>query len=218
VRNATTLESTKTLADLAGRLLSQQPVSLHLHPDRPLLLADPVKGSGIVVWDLGPADPVVAFESSEAQEALFAPDGTLLMAEGLLGVPEREMQILDTSTFAVIAQVGTVPGLLGQPSSASPGLMLTTDGVGSPWLWNTSEHRPMATVRADRSVLRPDGSALLLWRGDRAHELSLADDDLLATACAAAGRNLTQQEWDRYLGADEPYGTTCPDWSSPAAS
>ena len=218
LRDPTTLEPTRTLADLAGRLLSRVQVSLHLHPDRPLLLADPDKASGIVVWDLGPADPVVAFESSEAQEALFAPDGSLLVAEGLLGVPEREMQIIDTSTFAVLAEVGTGPGLLGQPSSASAGLMLTTDRVGSPWLWNTSEHRPMTTVRADRAALRPDGSALLLWRGDRAHELSLADDDLLATACAAAGRNLTQQEWDRYLGADEPYRTTCPDHSSLAAS
>jgi DNA-binding beta-propeller fold protein YncE len=218
LRDPATLESTRTLTDLAGRLLSRQQVSLHLHPDRPLLLADPVQGSGIVVWDLGPAEPVVAFESSEAQDAMFAPDGSLLVAEGLLGFPEWELQSIDTSTFAVLDEVGAGPGLLGQPSSASAGLMLTTDRVGSLWLWNTSEHRPMTTVSADRAVLKPDGSALLLWRGDRAHELSLADDHLLATACAAAGRNLTQQEWDRYLGAGEPYRTTCPDGSSPSAS
>ena len=29
-------------------------------------------------------------------------------------------------------------------------------------------------------------------------------------ACAAAGRNLTEEEWGRYF-ADEPYRDTCPD-------
>ena len=29
-------------------------------------------------------------------------------------------------------------------------------------------------------------------------------------ACALAGRNLTQQEWDRYLPDDGPRHATCP--------
>ena len=29
-------------------------------------------------------------------------------------------------------------------------------------------------------------------------------------ACLAAGRNLTQEEWARYIGTDEPYRQTCP--------
>jgi hypothetical protein len=31
-----------------------------------------------------------------------------------------------------------------------------------------------------------------------------------ARACRAAGRNLTLEEWQRYLG-DRPYELTCPD-------
>ena len=30
-------------------------------------------------------------------------------------------------------------------------------------------------------------------------------------ACRLAGRNLTQAEWDQYIGDLAPYTTTCPD-------
>ena len=33
-----------------------------------------------------------------------------------------------------------------------------------------------------------------------------------AQACAAAGRNLTQEEWDRYLPDAGPRRATCADW------
>jgi hypothetical protein len=31
-------------------------------------------------------------------------------------------------------------------------------------------------------------------------------------ACAAAGRNLTEDEWVTYVSSDEPYQQTCPEW------
>jgi hypothetical protein len=34
-------------------------------------------------------------------------------------------------------------------------------------------------------------------------------DVLTEIACDVAGRNLTNEEWERYLG-DEPYHETCP--------
>jgi hypothetical protein len=37
-------------------------------------------------------------------------------------------------------------------------------------------------------------------------------DSWQASACLAAGRNLTRAEWTEYVGADEPYRATCPDW------
>ena len=32
------------------------------------------------------------------------------------------------------------------------------------------------------------------------------------SVCLAAGRNLTNSEWDEYVGPDEPYRRTCPNW------
>ena len=35
-------------------------------------------------------------------------------------------------------------------------------------------------------------------------------DDLVTLSCSQAGRNMTQAEWERYLGSDVPYRETCP--------
>jgi hypothetical protein len=40
----------------------------------------------------------------------------------------------------------------------------------------------------------------------------LDPDTWQVDACRQAGRNLTAAEWDEYLGADEPYRTTCSQW------
>jgi hypothetical protein len=37
---------------------------------------------------------------------------------------------------------------------------------------------------------------------------------LIRDACASVNRNLTQDEWDRFLGADQPYTRTCADLPS----
>jgi hypothetical protein len=44
---------------------------------------------------------------------------------------------------------------------------------------------------------------------ERAWELRLDPDLWEEQACAAAGRNLTREEWTTHLGA-EPYRRTCP--------
>lgn len=39
---------------------------------------------------------------------------------------------------------------------------------------------------------------------------SPSDDDLTESACQIAGRDLTEQEWVKYIGASVPYRPTCP--------
>jgi WD40 repeat protein len=36
-------------------------------------------------------------------------------------------------------------------------------------------------------------------------------EDLIALACATAGRNMSREEWQRYF-ADQPYRKTCEQW------
>ncbi len=38
---------------------------------------------------------------------------------------------------------------------------------------------------------------------------SLRDDDLTETACRLAGRDLTEDEWAKYVGDSVPYRATC---------
>jgi hypothetical protein len=80
--------------------------------------------------------------------------------------------------------------------------------------------------------MRPIGAPLPVGAGDGwltpafadpTHMVDVAAADGLATydldpdtwqtdLCQQAGRNLTAAEWDEYLGTDEPYAATCPQW------
>jgi hypothetical protein len=62
------------------------------------------------------------------------------------------------------------------------------------------------------ATLRPDGGQLAVATE---HGVQLWDLDPGAwrdAACRLACRNLSRDEWDRYMPADEPYKATCPQW------
>jgi WD40 repeat protein len=61
----------------------------------------------------------------------------------------------------------------------------------------------------------PDGRWLATASADHIARLwYLRQDDLLAEACARLPRNLTETEWQHYLG-DEPYRSTCENLPTP---
>jgi hypothetical protein len=55
-----------------------------------------------------------------------------------------------------------------------------------------------------------DGKWLMTARGTDVQGWLWNSRDLVTEVCARVDRNLTSQEWDRYLGT-EPYRLTCPD-------
>jgi hypothetical protein len=69
-----------------------------------------------------------------------------------------------------------------------------------------------ANVAQNGATLRSDGRQLA---GATEHGVQLWDLDPEAwreAACRLAGRNLSHDEWDRYIPQGEPYRTTCPQW------
>ena len=103
-------------------------------------------------------------------------------------------------------------GVLASPSAATDGSLLITGVPGSYWLWDPTAPQVLAgPILAEMAVLDPTGDRLFLWRaGGEAIVMSLRPDDLVAAACEAAGRSLTEQEWFRSIGAGEPYAPACP--------
>lgn len=57
-----------------------------------------------------------------------------------------------------------------------------------------------------QAFVRADGTGLQRSLGT---EWSMKVDDWVEAACGIVGRDLTQQEWETYIGAGVPYHTTC---------
>ncbi len=63
--------------------------------------------------------------------------------------------------------------------------------------------------------LAPDGSTLAVGGGGADSPVkiwSLDPASWVDAACRLAGRNLTHEEWDSYIGDLAPYGATCPEF------
>ncbi len=57
----------------------------------------------------------------------------------------------------------------------------------------------------------PDGSQVAYLDGNRPVTLSLVhQEDLINAVCLRLTRNLTQAEWQQYIGNTLPYERTCP--------
>ena len=92
--------------------------------------------------------------------------------------------------------------------------MQVSDSVGRTRIGDAiPSSAPEGTVEA---WLRPDGEAVAVNGPFGVVEWNLDPDALAAAACELAGRNLTPAEWSTYLGDDQEYEPTCPDY--PAAS
>jgi WD40 repeat protein len=75
--------------------------------------------------------------------------------------------------------------------------------IGAPFTAHT-DHVKSVAFSPDGKTLASAGweSSIILW------DVNLVDWQALA--CRKANRNLTLDEWQRYLGEDEPYRITCP--------
>jgi DNA-binding SARP family transcriptional activator/class 3 adenylate cyclase/WD40 repeat protein/energy-coupling factor transporter ATP-binding protein EcfA2 len=62
------------------------------------------------------------------------------------------------------------------------------------------------------ATLRPDGRQLAAATEHGVQLWDLDPDAWRAAACHLAGRDLTRDEWERYMPRGEPYQATCPQW------
>jgi WD40 repeat protein/class 3 adenylate cyclase len=177
-------------------------------------------GGTLVVYDLGTHRPLHTyhFGIQALIRAAFSPDGKTLavaasqgtiLIDGATGRPLGEplaghrFQVFDLdfsgngTTLATSSLDGTV--ILYDVASRQPIGDPLDAGYGVPYA----------------STLTPDGHTLatsydqgqvVIWDID--------PDSWQRRACAAAGRNLTGDEWRQYLGA-RPYHATCPQWPGP---
>ncbi len=62
-------------------------------------------------------------------------------------------------------------------------------------------------------AISPDSRLIVTGSWDNTAKMWLLQpDDLISQGCKSAGRNLTREEWKQYVGPNDPYQKTCPEF------
>jgi DNA-binding beta-propeller fold protein YncE len=122
--------------------------------------------------------------------------------------------------------IATYPGARGGPHSlqfsADGAVLVVTTGDQSVQVYDVATRTRLGDAITSAAVngemegwIRPDGKAIAVNSRLGVAVWSLDPATLTAAACVLAGRNLTQTEWETYLGSDVPYRRSCPQFSTP---
>jgi WD40 repeat protein len=205
IRHADDLRVETTLTDLAGSdgFVTEVDFSGAAAPAA-LLVA--TTGTDAATWSLSSWKRLG--RTRVGVTAHFTPDGRVLTSDqdGTVRLRAANLSVQDTYRGLALPVI--------RPRFSLDGTRFVTidDFTGDTRIWRTEPLAPVGgpiavAGRAGGVTISPEG-ALLIVGGERAWTLRLDPDRWEEQACAAAGRNLTRQEWTTHLG-DEPYRRTC---------
>jgi WD40 repeat protein len=144
----------------------------------------------------------------------FSPDGGRLVVSG----SDRRVRTWD------LKQPATEPDELRDNSSETTALAIGPDGTtfatgdidGTVRLWiPENPEAPVVVLLGPGSpvsamTFSPDGAILVTAHADGSVRSWIVRTDVLAgMVCQLVHRNLTQEEWDQFVGAQVPYQSTC---------
>ncbi len=93
-------------------------------------------------------------------------------------------------------------------------MITVADGLGR--LWDLEARTQVGEAFPNDAGTSPaasgQGPLLATFQGDRVLIWDLNVSGWYDIACRAAGRNLTQREWEQFGPAGRPYAATCPMW------
>jgi WD40 repeat protein len=203
------------LYDIVTGILPQSylvPYSIAFSPDSRFVAATSFGGGALAVWELA-TGRVTPIATSGASTIAYAPNGDLLV----IGANYR-LSVLDTASLkSRLELAGRAGASLFGAFHPSKQLLLTDNGCGKPhgagsgWglqLWDLER-------RVDVGVGLAVWCAAWSFDGDRFAAMDDTTIQIWSTdwnqwkraACAAAGRNLTENEWRTYVSDTQPRDT-----------
>ena len=170
----------------------------------------------VLIWDIGTGqlvgDPLKA-GTFEILALAYSPDGSILASSGR----DTEIVLWDAASQQRLGQplkghTNTVFALAFSPDGKT---LASGSADISIRLWDVASHLPLASLNNETAwvtslVFKP-GDPHTLAAGSTDGYVAMWDLDpasWLRRACAIAGRDLTTEEWQQYLGS-EPYHATC---------
>ncbi len=152
-----------------------------------------------------------AMTNARSSGLAISPDEQLIaQVDGLTGV----VSIRDTTTLQPSGRDLVAPGFVNNLTWLDDGRRLATGSTdGSVHYWDVIDRTQLAELPhgsgIDNVVAAPTGSVVYSVGAGVVREWDLNPVRAVRAACAEAGRNLTRDEWDTYLGG-ETYRHTCP--------
>jgi len=185
-----------------------------------------VTGSGpeVFIWDIGArrllrrmkghapgprfVGPTGSSPDEDVEAVAISPDGRRMASAG----QDEKIRFYDLEAGRPVGDGVPIPsGRIDQLSFSDDGTTLVATDGKQTFLLDTASRALLGEPIPGRGVAGPgggvaflaDGGTLRVWRHD--------SGSLLAQACARANRNLSRQEWERFVGSSRPYHRTCPE-------
>jgi WD40 repeat protein len=169
----------------------------------------------VTLWNLSkipPTSTVISKGTSVASVA-FSPDGTTLA----FGTGGGTIDLWDLRTQQITAVlIGHTAPVSSIAFSPDGNTLASGSADHTVRLWDLRTLQTIATLGVGASQVNsvafsPDGNTLAAGSADGS--IRLWDANLASVqryACQIADRNLTQAEWNAYVGSAQPYQRTCP--------
>ena len=173
----------------------------------------------IILWDVGTGDKIRILQNpAEVQALIFTGDGQRLVS----GSWDAMIRIWDVATGDQVTELsghlGDVTDLAINPEET---LLASGSTDGNVILWDMKSLELSGFLSGSPASLigiafsPSDPLIAAASRDDNVYVWETNIDAWIDVACFRANRNLTQAEWNRYIGPQEEYHLTCPDYPPP---